>query len=331
MKSTIFLLAGTLMLAACSKKNNDTGENGNPPEGAPQVIALPAVDGEARISLGPQDQYTNVMGDLPGALPKFPSLSKKGGKLRGFVTDLSGKPIADAFIGIRSSLVGGLYSSATGKSDQKGYYEMDVPVGAAHFWAAAGGIIYAGGTAGVGLYAADGEASDFASADGSVEHFVLLSYGMANVADAQLRPWYPNNYFGGSLFLDYQIHDPEDIFSPANALPEGSEIVLTLTPEGSVLYGESRRFVVRKKVGNLNFYVNNIPVGKYKIAAQLANGTPLKMRANGTGQHPIFGLRPASANGTGSVTFIPNAAKAESSAPNRGDWLPVNITLELQD
>lgn len=331
MKFRSVLMAGIILLAACSKKNDNPNEDGSgkPPEGAPQVIALPVVTGDALVSLGPQDGYANVMENLPGTLPTFPALAKKAGKIRGFVTDLSGKPVEHAFIGIRSSAIGGHYSSASGTSNKAGYYEVELPVGAVHFWAAGVAVEYAGGIAAMGLYAADGATGSFASATGEVENFVLLSYGRADVADIQMRPWYSPNYFGGSILLDYQIADPDDIFSPETALPEGSEIEITLTPDGGFLYGENKRFIIRKKIGNLNCHINNIPVGKYRISAKLMDGTVLTMRTNGPGQQGAFGLKPAVANGSGTLTFIPGNAKAEFAAPNRGDWAQVNITVEM--
>ncbi|MDQ3650398.1 MAG: pollen Ole e 1 allergen/extensin family protein [Acidobacteriota bacterium] len=58
------------------------------------------------------------------------------GKVRGYVKDSMGKPLQGAYVGVRSSAVGGAYSGASGETDANGYYEIAVPWGAAHFYAA---------------------------------------------------------------------------------------------------------------------------------------------------------------------------------------------------
>lgn len=324
------VLAGlVLAMAACSKgSGSGSGDGGGtPPGGVPQTIPLPVVTGESLIQVGPNEGYTNAMGTLPGKLPVFPELAKKPGKVRGFVTDLAGKPVPGAFIGVRSSSGGGYYSSASTESDSKGYYEMEIPAGAAHYWAAGAAVEYAGSATGMGLYAADGNLAGFASATGEVEHFVLLSYGIADAADIPNRPGYSANYFGGSIHIAYQIGDPDDIWAPDGVLPPGSEIEIKLTPEGYFFYGETKSFIIRKKVGNLSCSINNLPVGKYKIEAKLTDGRALRLKAVGP-QHPTFGMRPAETMGQASVTFIPNTGNKQC-LPNRGDWNPVAIDVEL--
>lgn len=324
------VLAGlVLAMAACSKGSGSGSDDGGgtPPGGVPQTIPLPEVTGESLIQLGPNESYTNVMGTSPGMLPVFPALAKKPGKVRGFVTDLSGRPVSGAFIGVRSSAAGGFYSSASTETDNKGYYELEVPVGSAHFWAAGAAVEYAGGVTGMGLYAADGALISFPSTAGEVEHFVLLSYGIADKGDIQNRPGYSANYFGGSIHIAYQIGDPDDIWAPEGVLPPGSEIEIKLTPEGQFLYGETKSFIIRKKVENLSCDINNLPVGKYKIEAKLTDGRALRLQATGP-QHPTFGLRPVDGTGAATVTFIPGAGKNQC-LPNRGEWKPVAIDVKL--
>ncbi|RPD40878.1 hypothetical protein [Chitinophaga barathri] len=144
MKLSILAPAVLICLISACSKGGDGPADPDTPNGVPTVIPLPAVAGENTFDLGPDADNVNLMGDLPGQVPVFPQLTKKTGKLIGYVTDLSGRPIEGAYIGVRSSAVGGLYSYSSGLSDNKGYYEMVVPQGAVHFWA--GGVLvnYAG-------------------------------------------------------------------------------------------------------------------------------------------------------------------------------------------
>lgn len=332
MKLSVLIPAVLICFAsACSKGGSepDPGEQPGGGEPAPTTIPLPSVTGDTSFSLAANADNVNVMGALPGRIPSYPQLAKKPGKLIGFVTDLSGKPIEGAYIGVRSSAVGGSYSYSSGTSNNKGYYEMDVPLGSVHFWAAGTLVNYAGATVPLGLHATDGQLGVFSSAGGAVKHFVLLSYGRANPADIVNRPWYSNNYYGGSIFLNYDIGDPNDIWRPVGSLPPNAEIIITLTPQDNFLYGEQKAFVIRKKVGNLHCNINNIPIGKYKIFARLADGRQLKLRSAGPTQHPVFGLKPVDVLGSSFITFIPTSSEASSAAPNRGDWKQVNVKVLL--
>jgi len=61
-----------------------------------------------------ETEYINVMGKEMPEIPKFPSLSPKSGKARGYVKDVNGNPLKGAHIGVRSSLGGSYYSGASG-------------------------------------------------------------------------------------------------------------------------------------------------------------------------------------------------------------------------
>ncbi len=280
------------------------------------------------FELSATDEHVNVMGNAMPKMPSFPATKKKPGKVCGFVKDAAGKPLQDAHIGIRSTAVGGYYSSAAADTDASGYYEITVPWGAAHFYCAGYTVDYGTGRAAMGLYAADGKIGSFASKDGEIENFVLFPYGIADKDDVSERAWYSNNYLGGAIHISYSTGKEGDMWAEKGSLPENGEIEITLTPDGEPMSGaEPQTFIIRKKLGNLNFNINNIPVGKYKIRATMKNGRELKMRTTGYNPQPQFGLKPTEAKGTATILFIPSGAKALSAIPNRGNWTSVDIRL----
>jgi hypothetical protein len=236
----------------------------------------------AVFNLAASDDYVNVMGSQAPKMPAFPALPKKPGKARGYVKDLQGKPLEGAYIGVRASAVGGFYSGAQTETNAEGYYEIDVPLGATEFYAAGYTIDYGEGRAAMSLYPADGKAGSFASANGTVENFVLVYHGLGDRNAISEKPWDSANYYGGSIRVSYDISSG-DMWARAGSLPAGSEIEITLTPEGELLDGTpGKTFVVRRKTGGINnFNINNIPVGRYKVSARLTNGKTLKMRKTG--------------------------------------------------
>lgn len=327
---TIYLLLAGLLLTSCSKPANPPAEEG--PGSWGSQPALPIVNGTATFNLSPTDGHINVMGNTLPRMPVFPALKAQSKKLRGFVADLSGKPLKGAYIGIRATVDGGLYSGASAETDQNGYYEISLPAGAIHFYAAGYTINYGGGRAVVGLYASDGKADDFAYQHGGIENFVLLSYGIANTTQASQMPRDEANYFGGALYVSYAVHDPNDIFTTPGELPENGEIEIKLIPDGETLYGENKTFIIYKKTGNTNFSITNIPIGKYTISAKLKDGRQLRIRAIGAqaNAYPDFGLQPREATGNARVMFTPLFHSQQTTVlPHTGNWRNVEIKLEL--
>lgn len=328
----LFAIAVLLGLCCCettSPGDPDQAGDDNPSWGAQSP--LPVVGGEAAFALTGADDHVNVMESFMPRMPNFPKAKAKEGKMTGFVADLSGKPLEGAYVGVRSSIVGGSYSSASGETDENGYYEILIPWGAAEIWAAGYSIAYGTGKAAVGLYPADGKVQPFESTKGMVKNFVLLSYGLADEDERAEKPWSSGGYFGGSLYVNYSLGDPDDIWAPKGSLPYDAEIQIKLTPDEGTLYGETKTFTITKKVENRNFTINNIPVGRYTITVALKDGRPLKMRQTGpyVSTYPHHGLKPKEAVGSAQVWFTPMGVEAKSASPNRGSWRPVDIKVEL--
>ncbi len=323
----VLLLLCSLFLTACPNGNEPDPDMEKPVWGTQPP--LPKVSGEASFTLSATQNAVNVMEKVMPRMPVFPVLQAKEGKLTGFVADLSGKPLEDAYIGVRSTLIGGAYSSASATTDANGYYEILIPTGAADIYAAGYSISYGGGKAAIGLYPADGKLGVFESTKGLVENFVLLSYGLADAGDWQSKPSSSSGYFGGTLYINYPVAESDDPWAAPSSLPEGADIEIKLTPAGEMLYGENKTFIITKKADtqNRNFYINNIPVGLYTISAKLSDGRQLKLMELGNAN--AFGLDPKEALSQAKVRFMPVDTKPNMVLPNYGSWNEVNIRLEL--
>lgn len=315
-----FIWAWTEMLAADSIEQtvskNTLREN--------ESSNLRADNSSAKIlEVGKNDGYVNVMGNEMPETPPFPALKAKPGFVRGFVKDWMGKPLAGATIGVRASYLAGYYSGAQGKTDQKGYYEFAVPKGSAHFYNAGYALDWGDGIAAVGLHPADGSLDSFVTADGAVENFVLLPYGITSRAKVQDNPLVASSYYGGSIFIHYGAFEASDNRPYAGYVPENSIIEITLASD------IGRNFIIRKTAGFQSlFRINNIPLGRYKISAKV-NGKSLNLKQTGVFDE-MFGLMPRETNGAASILFAPEEAKAEMVAPQAGGWKPISINLELQ-
>jgi hypothetical protein len=274
----------------------------------------------------------NVMKGVAPKMPTFSKLAVKAGFVRGYVKDASGKPLEGAVIGVRSSAAGGFYSGGQGKTDEKGYYEITVPWGAAEFYCAGYSVDFYDERAALGLHPADGEASQFASAKGAAENWVLLNHGIADRDGASESPEYINNYYGGGLSIGYYVADPR--FDGDSGLPEGAEIDLSLIPDGPLLDGsKGRNFIFSQRVQNgvgRGFKIVNVPIGRYRLVAWLKQDgkpSPLKIKETGPYGNRPFGLQPKQAEGSATLTFRPGGATAGKVAAGHGNWSSVDITL----
>ncbi len=285
------------------------------------------------FTLTPSQYYVNVMKNALPPLPAFAKLTAKPGVVRGYVKDSKGHPLVGAVIGVRSSAAGGFYSGASAKSNASGYYEVAVPWGAASFYTASYSRDYGEGRAAFGLHPADGEADSFATANGLVENWVLLPYGVGDRDAASDQPQYSGNYYGGSLSVSYWVADPR--FEGDKNLPDGSDLEVTLTPEGTLIDGGAgKTIVVRRPVkegSRSSFYINNVPVGTYKISARLITGNgsqALHLKETGPNVSQPFGLEPKEGATSAVLTFRPGGAKAGMSPAARGNWdsLTVSVT-----
>jgi hypothetical protein len=293
--------------------------------------APPAAPTTQTFSLSADENYINVMGNKMPVMPSFPALPKKAGFLRGYVKDSTGKPLTDAYIGVRSTLTGGSYSGASGTTDAKGYYEIKLPFGAIHLYAGAYTADYGDLRAAMSLHPADGKLNGFASATGDVENFVLLPYGIADRDMVSDKPDGASNYYGGAVSINYNLAELRDSYAPTHYIKENSDIEITLTPDGTLFDGTAGdSFVIRKNVGNgMSFRIYNLPVGRYTLEARLVKGNkPLFMRQSPRNKNNS-GISPKEAMGKAALTFEPDSAQTVMIKPAYGSWNLISLNLFL--
>jgi hypothetical protein len=305
------------------KKNQSKSKTENRPKttrnsGEPKVLD---VDKNA--------DYVNVMGKEMPEMPDFDDLSPESGKVRGYVKDLSGNPLEGAQLGVRATAVGGYYSGAQGETDADGFYEFEVPMGVAHFYNAGYAVEWGeDGLAAMGLHPADGKLDSFASTTGGVENFVLLPYGVTSRENTQQSPHLASTYYGGSVYLGYHAADASDNYPMAGSIIVDSVMEITLMPEGEMFAGVvAPQFTIRKTVGfRSGFYINNLPLGRYRIAIKTADGEPLKMELNKP-RNSEFGIKPTETTDSAVLTFAPGDARANMVTPQYGGWSAVEINV----
>ncbi|HVK49793.1 MAG TPA: hypothetical protein VM488_18145, partial [Pseudobacter sp.] len=249
---------------------------------------------------------------------------------RGYVADLRGKPIKGAHIACSSTMTGGWYSSGSGTTDDNGYYEFQIPAGAAYFFGTAVTVTYNGTPAVMAVYPVGGTTS-FPSGQGVVKNFVLLSYGPANPDEIAAHPNNETNYYGGALYFWCNVNYPGENYE--GYLPSNGVVVIELTPVEPCMYGETKSFKITRQMGDMQvFNIVNIPVGKYTIKASLSDGRKLRMKATGTvaNVYENLGLRPDNSVGTSTVTFTPEWQRTPVMVPSfKSNWDALEIQLSL--
>ena len=288
----------------------------------------PAPSGEKIVlDMKREQAFVDVMGNEMPALPDFPKLAPKAGKVRGYVKDSTGKPLAGAEIGVRASYFAGQYAGAQGKTGADGYYEFVVPKGSAHYYNAGYQLNWGDGIAAVGLHPADGKLDSFTTVDGAVENFVLLPYGITSQEKLSENPFVSSTYYGGTLHISYYTLEKSDNNRIAGSIVEDSIVEITLTPDGNLLDGSAGKIiVVRNPVGfRGNFSIHNIPLARYKISAKVG-GKSLNIKENRK-FNPLFGMTPEQTTGTATVLFTPGSAKASMVTPQSGWWEGSSLTV----
>lgn len=273
--------------------------------------------------------YVNVMGNQRKAIPAFPSINKKKGWAIGYVKDTYGKPVAGAVIGIRATGYGGYSSGASAVTNDKGYYEVMIPWGAADFYAGAAMVDYEGAPAAMSLFPADSSLGSFPGPEGIVKNFVLLPYGRCRPERVATAPHFSTNYLGGVISIEYSTFEKGDLFASPGQFEQNTEFEIKLIPETLFHASEKRTFTIRKTAYYNSLKIMNIPVGRYKIEARkLPGGEPLKLESEFYNPRPGYGMQPTKATGTATVTFIPKSADASTTTPYFGSWEDVRILVK---
>ncbi len=75
------------------------------------------------------------------------------------------------------------------------------------------------------------------------------------------------------------------------------------------------------------FYICNVPIGRYRIEVKGANGKSLRLKQkNPTGS--VFGIQPTENSGSASLLFNPLSGDAKTAMASRGNWTDLEIVLE---
>ena len=139
----------------------------------------------------------------------------------------------------------------------------------------------------------------------------------------QDSPRNSSTYYGGSIYVHYYAAEASDNRPMEGSLIENSLLEITLTPENAAA---GKPIVIRQPAGFAgNVTINNIPLGRYKIAAK-AGGKTLKLKENRK-FNPLFGLSPSETTGAASILFVPNQAKASMVGPANGAWNSVSLDV----
>ena len=240
-------------------------------------VVLGVASQRPATSQAPVVQVSDTNDVMSGAMPKmpsFPRIARKAGRLRGYVKDAQGRPLRGASVMIvPPALFGSAWTSRAikGKTDANGLYEIPVPVGGCTVYCAGYAIDYRGTRLALPLHPVDGELDSIPPDKGDVENFVVLPYGVASKSSVAENPVYSGGYYGASFTVGYSLTSPGSSYAPPGSIPEGSEVEITLTPDGPLVDGSAgRAFVIRRKLEHgAYFQVNNVPIGSYKIAARL--------------------------------------------------------------
>lgn len=318
----------SLLLTACSKSDNSPEDgDDNPGTGSGNETRTPVPYDKLPVShrayTVPGTQfYVDLMGRQRPKLPAFKAIAAKPGIMKGYVKDIYGRPLPGAEIGVRSSIIGGGYSSASGTSDANGFYEILLPVGNIEIWGAKYAMDYESAKAPVSLFPGDSNLNSFNSTSGAVKNFILLPYGQGRPDEVSKGPYWPSSYLGASIHLSYTLRT-QSLPLPGS-FPVGSIIVIKLTPLDLVHADEKVSFTIRKVVESNELYINNIPLGRYKIEIKLENGNLIQMREN-INLKPLYGMQPKQAAGTAEVTFIPGDPEILAWY---GNWWIVPIIIE---
>lgn len=239
-----------------------------------KAAALPSVGGANVVLV--KDPNNAMKGIAPPKNPMFPALGRKRGFARGYAKFSDGKPIVGANLILWASAAGGFRTSVKGRTNAQGLYEIQLPVGICEIVNADVKVNYNGVPYVLPLHPVDGEFDQFNSASGGIDNLTLRTYGPGKNADTS--PTFGSNYYGGHMRL------------VPGTLGESGTLEVKLAPKGPLMGGvPGRTLVFRFPVGASEYYLNNIPLGRYTLTARLLDdGEALPIRVN-----KLFGDEPS--------------------------------------
>lgn len=278
----------------------------------------------------------DVMGGAAANVPGFPKLTPKSGYLRGWVRDGKGQPLAGASIMVYppALLHTGRYSRAavSAKSDANGLYEVKIPSGDCVIWCAGYAAEYHGVRLAMTLRPASGELGPLNQKEGEITNFVLSPYGIIDPEKVSKDPQYAGGYYGASFTIGYSTREAGNTTSPSGWLPLGSEVEITLTPDGPLVDGSmGRSLLIRQALSPRGYtQINDIPIGRYQIRATLVEHnkrTPLRIRDNSDSGRK-GGMIPVKTDSVGTVLFRSAGSDPTTLRVSTGNMERLRLTVE---
>lgn len=273
-----------------------------------------------------------------GSMPTFPRLSAQPNQVTGTVLSMSGQPLAGARIRFWRLTPQGAVIEYVARTNAQGVYTLSMPPSEDYRIDNATALV----SYGVQRYylplRPEGDDGSFFDRDaidntrGYVKNFVLPVSGRISPEE---DPKEPLSYYGGSVYFRAKVkivvpNDPDPFITGAangsNALPEGTRIQLTLTPQGPLLDGSAGRplsynLQVRNTGRNaFETNINDIPLGVYTATARVT--TP-----DGNTFTPPLAARIVLAGGI-SGTFTTDPENPVFFAPRWEDWPMINGNVD---
>jgi hypothetical protein len=255
--------------------------------------------------------------DIPG-LPA--PTEAKPGTAQGWTVKASGVPLIGATVAIYGTTMAGQNARFEVKTGKDGRYRQRLPEGIyglrAEYVLRKDGRSYT-----LALDPTDGVTSkSHDSADGIAKDFVWRISGVRPGATPGEPGTHeePFKYYGGSM----QVSIYQEGFATGQPFPNGSTIIVKLTPEGPLFDGstgkpvEFRRTFSEQVRSSSYWYPSDIPLGRYTVR--------LMVEQPGQPAHPLTLKKSLDFNGgysdAISVDFLPSTSSGSS--------LPVQITAK---
>ena len=181
--------------------------------------------------------------------------NSENGSATGEIIDTSRNPIAGVEVAIENTLVG-YHATANGVTDTNGRYRIQLPTVGTFHASAYLNKEFNGKHYKIDLHC---DSNDAFGNEGAVRNFQWKLTG--------IKPNPSDGYYGSTL----ELYNEPGLFIDEN------NIVLTLTPVGSLIDGSAGITIIASPVVTSFASLFDIPLGKYNVSATF-EGTPLKLK-----------------------------------------------------
>jgi hypothetical protein len=272
------------------------------------------------------------------SMPTFPRLTAGPNQATGVVLSMSGEPLAGARIRFWRLTPQGAVIEYVARTNAQGLYTINMPPSNDYRLDNATALVSYGEQRYYLPLRPEGDDGSFFDRDaiditrGYVKNFVLPISGYISREE---DPKEALSYYGGSLYFRAKVkivipNDPDPMLTAgangSDALPEGTRIQLTLTPQGPLLDGSTGRplsWKLQVRNNGRNAYettIKDIPLGAYTAQARVT--TP-----DGNTYAPPLSARIVLVNGI-SGTFTTDSERPLFFAPRWEDWPMINGNVD---